>query len=44
MKKINWEKIVEVIAKVIGIGITIMVGYFAFRMIGEMWATLIKNW
>ena len=43
-RKINWEKIVEVTAKVIGIGVTIMVAYFAFRLMGEMWATLIKNW
>jgi hypothetical protein len=44
MKKINWSKVAEFIAKTIAISITILVGGFAFFMLFNMFRELIRNW
>jgi len=44
MKKINWSNVLEFIAKTIVIGLTILVGGFAFFMLFNMFKELIRNW
>ena len=44
MKKINWQKVMEFIAKTIAIVVTISIGGFAFFMLFNMIREVFRNW